>query len=189
MFIARKVAFVFLFLSFSIFSSGIQDYSIPEALKVLKAIEKVQREQSRGNKGFLRKIVITESEFNSYIAYRIETEKEEIMKEFRLKLFKENEIEGKVLIDLRGQKIPKFLQPQMTIYFGGKLEVENGMVRFDIKDLFLENQRVNLAIINFIIRIIAKIENTEAWSINDWYKLPYGIKDIRINRREVIFYY
>jgi len=189
MFIARKVAFVFLFLSFSIFSSGIQDYSIPEALKVLKTIEKIQREQSRGNKGFLRKIVITESEFNSYIAYRIETEKEEIMKEFRLKLFKENEIEGKVLIDLRGQKIPKFLRPQMTIYFGGKLEVENGMVRFDIKDLFLENQRVNLAIINFIIRIIAKIENTEAWSINDWYKLPYGIKDIRINRREVIFYY
>jgi hypothetical protein len=57
----------------------------------------------------IRKIVITESELNSYIAYRIETEKEKIMKEFRLKLYKKNRIEGKVLVDLRGQKIPKFL--------------------------------------------------------------------------------
>ena len=104
----RKTAFIFLFLSFSIFSSGIQDYSLPEALKVLEAIDKMESEQSKGDKDSLKKIVITEKELNSYIAYRIETEKEEIMKELRLKLFKKNKIEGKVLIDLRGQKIPKF---------------------------------------------------------------------------------
>lgn len=185
----RKIAFIFLFFSFSILSSGIQDYSLPEALKVLKAIEKVQSEQSKGNKDSIRKIVITESELNSYVAYRIKIEKEEIMKEFRLKLFKKNKIEGKVLIDLRGQKIPKFLRPQMTIYFGGKLEVKNGMARFDIKDLFLGGQRLELAIIDIIIRIATKMKNTKAWSINDLYELPYGIKDVEINHREVIFYY
>jgi len=189
MFSRRKITFVFLFLSFSILFYGIQNYSLPKALRVLKAIEKIKSEQSRENKSSLRKIVITESELNSYIAYRIETEKEEIMKELRLKLFKRNKIEGKILIDLKGQKIPKFLRPKMTFYFGGKLEVENGRARLDIKDLFLEDQRVEPAIIDFIIRIAAKIENKETSSINDWHELPYLIKDIKTHRHRAIFYY
>lgn len=189
MFSRRKITFVFLFLSFSILFYGIQNYSLPEALKVLKAIEKIQSEQPREDKGSLKEIVITESELNSYIAYRIETEKEEIMKELRLKLFKRNKIEGKILIDLKGQKIPKFLRPQMTFYFGGKLEVEDGRARLDVKDLFLEDQRVEPAIIDIIIRIAAKIENREVSSINDWYELPYLIKDIKIHRHKAIFYY
>ncbi len=185
----RKTAFIFLFLSFSIISPGIQDYSLPEAEKVLKAIEKMENEQSRGEKGSLKKIVITEEELNSYIAYRIETEKEEIMKELRLKLFKRNKIEGKVLIDLRGQKIPEFIQPQMTLFFGGKLEVEKGKARLNIKDLFLEDQRIKPTILDAILNIASKIRNMEVSSMNDWYELPYGIKDIKTNRHKATFYY
>ena len=189
MYFVRKIAFIFLFFSFSILSSGIQGYSLPEALKVLEAIEKIKSERSSGNKSSFKKIIISESEFNSYIAYRIETEKEEIMKELRLKLFKGNWIEGKILIDLRGQKIPKFLSPQMTFFFGLKLEVENERVRLDKKVLFLENKRVPLKIIEFVIYTAAKIKKTKAWSINDWYELPYGIKDIEIHHRKAIFFY
>ena len=186
--IASKT-FIFLLLSFSILSSGIQDYSLPEARKVLDAIEKMESEQSRRDKDSLKKIVITEKELNSYIAYRIETEKEEIMKELRLKLFKRNKIEGKVLIDLRGQKIPKFIRPQMTLYFGGKLEVKKGRARIEIKDLFLEDQRVKPTILDVILNITSKINKTEASSMNDWHELPYGIKDIKTNRRKATFYY
>jgi len=185
----RKTAFIFLLLSFSILSSGIQDYSLPEARKVLKAIEKMESKQSRGDKDSLKKIVITEKELNSYIAHRIETEKEEIMKELRLKLFKKNKIEGKVLIDLRGQKIPKFIRPQMTLFFGGKIEVKKGKARLNIKDLFLEDQRVKPEILDVILNITSKINKTEASSMNDWHELPYGIKDIKTNRRKATFYY
>ena len=185
----RKTAFIFLFLSFSILSSGLQDYSLPEATKVLKAIDKMESEQSKGDKDSLKKIVITEKELNSYIAYRIETEKEEIMKELRLKLFKRNKIEGKVLIDLKGQKIPDFIRPQMTLFFGGKLEVKKGGARLEIKDLFLEDQRVKPTILDVILNIASKINKTEASSMNDWYELPYGIKDIKTNRHKATFYY
>ncbi len=185
----RKTVFVFLLLSFSISSSGLQDYSLPEARKVLEAIEKMESEQSRGDKDSLKKIVITEKELNSYIAYRIETEKEEIMKELRIRLFKRNKIEGKVLIDLRGQKIPKFVRPQMTLFFGGKLEVKKGKARLKIKDLFLEDQRLKPTILDVILNIASKINKTEASSMNDWNELPYGIKDIKTNRRKVTFYY
>ena len=186
---SRKTVFILLLLSFSISSSGIQDYSLPEAQKVIKAIEKMESEQSRGDKDSLKQIVITEKELNSYIAYRIETEKEEIMKELRLKLFKKNKIEGKVLIDLRGQKIPTFIRPQMTLFFGGKLEVKNGKARLDIKDLFLEDQRVKPTILDIILNIASKTNKTEISSMKDWYELPYGIKDIKTNRHKAVFYY
>lgn len=185
----RKIAFIFLLFSFSILSSGIQDYSLPEARKVLKAIEKMENEQSRGDKDSLKKIVITEKELNSYIAYRIETENEEIMKELRLKLFKRNKIEGKVLIDLKGQKIPEFIRPQMTLFFGGKLEVKKGKARLNIKDLFLEDQRLKPTILDVILNIASKIKDMEVSSMNDWYDLPYGIKDIKTNRHKATFYY
>ncbi len=185
----RKTAFIFLLLSFSILSSGLQDYSLPEARKVLDALEKMESEQSRGDEDSLKKIVITEKELNSYIAHRIEIEKEEIMKELRLKLFKKNKIEGKVLIDLRGQKIPEFIRPQMTLFFGGKIEVKKGRARLEIKDLFLEDQRVKPAILDVILNITSKINKTEASSMSDWHELPYGIKDIKTKRRKATFYY
>jgi len=185
----RRIAFVSLFFYFSILSSGMQDYSLPEAQKVLKAIEKIESGKSAGEKGPLREIVITESELNSYIAYRIETEKEQVMKELRLKLFKKNKIEGKVLIDLKGQKIPKLLRPQMTLYFGAKIEVKDGNIRFDFKDLFLEEQRIQPTVVDLIIYIGSKIDKTEPWGLKDWFVLPYGMKDIKVQRRKAIFYY
>ena len=187
--------FVFLFISFSvsfpnfILSSGQSNYSLQEALKVLSLIEKIQIEQLEKEKDDLRKIVVTESELNSYIAYRIETEKEEVMKELRLKLFKENKIEGKILIDLRGQKLPKLLQPQMNLYFGARVEVKDGNVRIAIKELFLEEQAIQPMILDLIIYISAKLDGVEPSSINDWYELPYGIKNIETQRGKATFYY
>jgi hypothetical protein len=189
MILIRKTSLIFLLFSFSILSSGLQDYSLSQALKVVKAIDKMESERSSGDRDYLKKIVITEEELNSYIAYRIETEKEEIMKELQLKLFKRNRIEGKVLIDLRGQKIPEFIRPQMTLYFGGKLEVKKGKARLNIKNLFLEDQRVKPTILDIILNITSKINKTEASSMDDWYELPYGIIDIKTNRSKATFYY
>ena len=185
----KKFVFVFFFLAFSVFISGIQDYSRQDVDKVLKAIEKVERETASGKRRSLEKISVNESELNSYIAYRIEEENERFLKELRVKLFKKNKIEGKILVDLRGENIPKFLRPQMTLYFGGKLEVKDGMVRLVLKDLFLEDQRIDPNVLDFVIALTAKIEKYEVWSINEWYELPYGIKDIETQNHKAIFFY
>lgn len=185
----RRIIFVLVLIVFSMFLYAYQDYSLQEAQKVLKALEKMNIEQFREDRGDLKKIVITESELNSYIAYRIETEKEEIMRELQVKLFDENRIEGMILIDLTGQKIPKFLSPRMTYYFRGKLEVKNEKVKLFIKDLFLEGQPIQPMVLDFIIYIASRIENTEVSSINDWYELPYGIKNIETQKGKAIFYY
>lgn len=169
--------------------SGVENYSQEEAFKVLALIEKIQSELAIPYSGKLREVEITESELNSYIAHRIVTEREEIMKDLRLKIFDDNKIEGKIYFDLRGQNFPKLLRPEMTFYFEGILNVKKGQAQLKIKELFLEQQRIEPALLDLAMYIAAKLSNTESSSINDWYFLPFGIKDIRTYKGRATFYY
>lgn len=186
---------VAVFLSFSFclsYSNPAQDspgYSPAEALKVVRLIEKIQLEQLEKGSGKLRNVVVTESEFNSYIAYRIEVEKEEVMKDLRVKFFDDNRVECMVVVDLRGQKLPKILKPRMTLFLGGKLEVKDGNIRLDLEDLFLGTQRIQSDVLDLVIFLGSKITGEEAFSMSDWWVLPYGIKDVRTKKGEARFYY
>jgi len=152
-----------------------------DAQKVLETIDRIQREQDPASERTLRTVVVSERELNAYIAYRIETEQEEIMKELSLKLLPENRVEGKIFIDLSGRKIPFFIKRQMDIYFAGILETEETegpKARIRVESLFLGEQRIQPALLDMIIRTIAKIENAEPMNIEDWYDLPYGIRKL-----------
>jgi hypothetical protein len=164
-------------------------YSLPEAQKVLRAIYKIETENQQPWSGPLRPITVTESELNSYIAYRIETEKEEIMKELALKLFPKNRIEGKIHIDLRGRDIPSYIRPEMDIFFSADVLVSGGAVKIDLQRIFLGDELIPPLIIDLVIAISAKLNNQQATSINDWYELPFGIKDIKTQKGKAAFYY
>jgi hypothetical protein len=164
-------------------------YSLAEAQKVLRAIDKIEAENERPWSGPLRPVTVTESELNSYIAYRIETEKEEIMKELALKLFPKNRIEGKIHIDLRGRDIPSYIRPEMDIFFSADVLVSGGAVKIDLQRLFLGDELIPPLIIDLVIAISAKLNNQQATSINDWYELPFGIKDIKTEKGKAVFYY
>lgn len=165
------------------------EYSIEDALKVCAHIEKLQAAQLKEYSGPLREITVTEIELNSYIAYLIDVDREDVMKELRLKIFADNRIEGKIFIDLRGQKFPEILRPQMNFYFGANLDIMKKKVRVNIDQIFLEDQEINTAILDIVIFVASKINDTESGSINDWYELPFGIKDIRTKRGKAVFYY
>jgi hypothetical protein len=164
-------------------------YSLEEAQKVLQTIDKIEADTAEHYTGPPRSITITESEFNSYIAYRIEHEKEEIMKELRLKLLDANQIEGWIHIDLRGQDIPRFIKPEMDVYFAANLLTENGKVKVDMKKIFLGDEPLKPAIIDLVIAISARLSGEKATSINDWYELPYGIKDVKTDIGKATFFY
>ncbi len=185
----KRIVSVFLVLSWSLIASGTQNYSPKDVEKVLKALERIERETSSGSHQSIQKISVTESEFNSYISYRIEENSERFLKELRIRLFKKNRIEGMILIDLSEEDIPNFLRPQMTLYFRGKLEVKDDLVRIKLTDLFLEEQRIDLKVLDLVIAFAAKIENFKVWSINDWYELPYGIKNIETQNKKIVVFY
>ena len=113
------IVFIVMIPFFLLLSSGSSQYSIQESEKVFRLIEEIQVDQLEKEENEIKSVEVTESEFNSWIAYRIETEKEEIMKELRFKIFDDNKIEGKIYLDLRGHNLPKLLRPEMNLYFGG----------------------------------------------------------------------
>ncbi len=164
-------------------------YSLAEARKVLRSIEKIEAETLQPRNGPLRSITVTESELNSYIAYRIDAEKEQIMKELRLKLFPKNRIEGKIHIDLRGQDIPSYIRPEMDIFFSADVLVSGQAVKIDLQKLFLGNEPIPTLVIDLVIAISAKLNNEPPTSINDWYELPFGIRDIKTEKGRAVFYY
>ena len=166
-----------------------QGYSRQEAQKVLKLIDKIERDQTESGEFKKRKVEVSESEFNAYIAHRIETENEQAMKALELKLFEENRIEGKLYFDLRGQNLPKILRPEMNFYFSGIIETNNGAVRLNLDELFLEGQEIQPVLLDLVFMIVAKINKVESSSINDWYLLPYGIKEIKVFKGRAEFYY
>ena len=186
-----KVLFIIIIVP--VFLSGFfQDspgYPLREAQKVLNLIEKIQQEQREKGSHEIRNVVVTESELNSYIAHRIESENEEILRELRLKIFDRNRIEWKIVVDLRGANLPKILKPRMNFFMGGKLDVEEGYVRLNLKDLFLEDQRIQVSVFDLVIFIGSKLAGNESFNMNDWWELPYGIKNIQTQQGKATFYY
>lgn len=164
-------------------------YSLKEATKVLDLIEKIQKEQMEKGSRTIRNVVVTESELNAYIAHRIEVEQEEILRELRLKLFDDNRVEWMIVVDLEGANLPKILKPRMTFFMGGMIEVKEGSVRLDMKDLFLENQRIQVSVFDLVIFIGSRLMGSEPFSMSDWWELPYGIKDIQTQNGKATFYY
>lgn len=162
-------------------------YSEKDVRKLLGCIDTILLAKQITEQEPLREIEVSEKELNSFIAYSIQNEP--VMKGLELKLLDKNRLEGKIFIDLKDQKIPPLLRPEMNFYFSAKLEVKKNHGRLNLKKLFLEGQSIQVRLIDLVIYIAAKINKTEASSIKDWYELPYGIKDIKLSRGKAKFYY
>ncbi len=164
-------------------------YSRAEAEKVLKAIDQIEGEVSITPSSPGRCLSLTESELNSYIAFLIESEKEEIMKELRIKVLDQNRLEGKAGIDLSGRDIPSFLKPKMTLYFSADLIVRDAMARLEFIELYLEEQKIMPFILDGVISLVARFSGDEPLDLRRGFELPYGIKDIRTSKGTAVFYY
>jgi hypothetical protein len=150
-----------------------------DALKVVRALEAIEAGHAAPSPAGAGRMDFTEDEFNAYIAYRIESEKSDIMTDLRLKLFDQNRVEGKVVIDLRGQNLPSFLKPVMTLYFEGVVITDQGRAKLDFKKLFIEGQAIPVAVLDIVMSLAAKLSKSEPTSIHDWYLLPHGIRELR----------
>ncbi len=160
-----------------------------EGERIVQTLSRIESESFRRRSGAPRRIEFTEREFNSYIAYRIGSEKEEVMKDLKLRLFAENRIEGQVLIDLSGQNLPAGLKPKMHLNFEAVFRSENRRIKVDLQKLFVEGQVVPIPLFDAIIAFAAKIGKSDPGSFNNWYELPYGLVSLRTEPGRVLVYY
>jgi hypothetical protein len=160
-----------------------------DAMKVLQVIERMQAEGAAGSSVHPRSVAVTERELNAYIALRIETEKEDILTDLRLKLFPDDRIEGLAVIDLRDRKLPAFIKPVMRIVFAGVLESRPGEARIRFESLYLEQQRIQTALLDLVIATVSELEGTEPLRLDDWYELPYGIVGLETEQGRLVASY
>jgi hypothetical protein len=160
-----------------------------DAQKVLQAIERIRADSGAAPSVRLRSAVVSERELNAYIAYRVETEKEDILKDLQLKLFAGNRIEGLAVIDLRGRKLPAFIKPMMNITFAGVVESQPGKARVRFESLYLEQQRIQTAFLDLIFSVVSQLEGTDPVRFDDWYELPYGIIGLETQQGRLVASY
>lgn len=171
------------------FRSELTPEARADALKVLQIIETIRTESGTTPPIRSRSVAISERELNAYIAYRIETEKQDILKDLRLKLFPGNKIEGLAVIDLRDRKLPAFIKPMMNITFAGVVESQPGKARIRFESLYLEQQRIQTALLDMVVATVAELDGTEPVRLDDWYELPYGIVGLETGQGRLVAAY
>jgi hypothetical protein len=159
------------------------------ALKVIAALEKLEKEHGRPSSRSAASATVSESDLNAWIAYRIATEMEKFVRSCELRLQPGNKAQGKLVLDLSGTPASAILPARPELYFSAKAETKEGKIRITMEELFLGSQRLSPAFIDTVISIVAGLEGKPATSLSDWYPLPYGIQRLESQADRLVCYY
>ncbi len=78
---------------------------------------------------------------------------------------------------------------EMNFYLDGTFEVQESMARLKLKSIYLERQKILPEMMNMVIYVGSKSQGTEPFRLDDWFELPYGIKNIESESGLATFYY
>jgi hypothetical protein len=160
-----------------------------DALKIQRELDRIEVGNLTGRKGAMKSVQFTEAELNAWLAYRIEDQKEDVLRELALKLFPDNRIEGKAFVDLSRARLPLGLKPKFNLYFAARVRVEAGAAKIEFERLFLDGQQVPIPLLDLMIAAAAGLGKSDAGAVKEWVPLPYGLKDLRSDAGRVRLYY
>ncbi|MGB9907008.1 MAG: hypothetical protein ACPLRR_06455, partial [Candidatus Saccharicenans sp.] len=112
----------------------------------------------------------SETQVSAFFQYLFQ-EQTSSLRSLTLKIFPGSRIEGWIVLGL-GQQPGASSQ---NLYFTARMEQEGRKVRLNFSSLYLETQRIQPAVINALIDLIARVQGLEARHLDDWYDLPEGI--------------
>jgi hypothetical protein len=158
-----------------------------EARLIREALVRI--EKAARSSGPLRRAEFSDNDLNIYIRFRLRESREDVLRAARVRLYQGNRIEGWMELDFSAHKIPAFIKKQMNLYFMGALFVQDGRIRFEFKDIFLEKERVSLMLLDMIVFVASQLGKTDATSISQWHPLPAGIRDIQTSDGRFTLFY
>ena len=173
---------------FSLFLTGGIDRKTQNALKVAHILKKIEKKERRSATGGLTEIV-TETELNDYIDFRLAREKSSIFNRINVNLLAKNRVDGKLRMDAKSNNLSLIFGDVLDIDFKGVLYTRNGMARMDLSTLLLNGRSVAPEMLDFVIRTAAAANGAESGSIRDWYAMPKGIKRIKVENHIATLYY
>lgn len=161
----------------------------PGAQRVFDVLDRLRLAAAQPKPSAPRSLTITDADLNDYITYRILSEKEEILRDLHLKVFPDNRVEGMMFLDLTKIGAPSFLRPNLHFYFSGRLMSQEGRIKFEVRELFLEFKPVPVFLLDIAFYIASKTQKHGPAGLAEWYKLPLGIRDIVTQEGRIIFTY
>lgn len=161
---------------------------LAKAEKVLAALRTIESEQGRTSQGS-RSVTFTEAEFNAWVAYRLEDEKEPYVKSAELKLSADDRVEGRIMLDLGKSQTGGLLSERQDLLFTARFETREGRIKIDLDSLFLGTQKLSPAVIDVIIGIVARLQGAEPTSLRDWYDLPPGVQRLETRPGRLVVIY
>lgn len=190
----KWLSFVLFLVVISLYSPswGQQNFSGEDQAKVqkvLQIIERLEKEALEPQPRPWKEVVLTEEELNAYIAYRLRTDRVEMLQDLQIKLLDNNLIEGKAVFDLSGENLPDFVPRTAVVFFSTVFRVEGRRIYFDFKKIFLGPQELSVNFVSEMIKQIALAHQAPPEGLNRSYDLPFGLKDIKTRKGLAIFYY
>lgn len=160
-----------------------QDY-LDQVLPLLNFLEEAASFKQANGRFQGRVAEFNETQIAAFFQYLF-SEQTPNLKSLSLKIFPANRIEGWVVLDL-GQQQGSSLR---NLYFSARIEQEERKVRLNFSSLYLETQRIQLAVLNALIDLIAGVQGQETRHLDDWYDLPEGISGLETAPGKLLLYY
>ena len=174
-------------LCLAVFLIGATDQVTREALKVERLLGTIGRQSPRSGAEDLSAIV-TESELNAYIAYRLAQEKAHI-DSLDVDLQPNNHVQGNISLDAQNLSLDAILGDYLNFHVKGILVTRDGAARLDLISVQLNGRPVKPQVLDFVLDTAALYGGADLGSSEGWYELPKGIKRIAVQQDKAIVYY
>lgn len=160
------------------------------AEKMERVLRDVLKKKSEG-KPVPKVVVFTEKELNSYLYYKAGTQLPPNLKNIDLKLMP-GSVVAQADLDLSQAKtqsssqIPDMLKRPLPLYLSGELTTHKGWGYFQAASVRVGLIPLPIGVLDSIVRYVTEHQTGKAHSINDWFALPYGIKEVRLQKEKII---
>jgi len=161
---------------------------LDNALKIINFLDEMARIREETGRGQSKVAEFEQKEVNAFFQYLF-TEQVPAVRTIELKLFPKEKIEGHLLPNLSGYNLPSYFKDEVNLYFSTRVECLNQKIRLVFDNLYLETQRIEPQIIDYLIDLIASFQQLEAHHLGDWYDLPSGVEKISTNQGKLRIYY
>ena len=157
------------------------DQRTKNALKVQHVLRTIERHAPKsGRKNLSEKV--TQPELNDYIAYRLAREKRSLVRKFNVDLLQNNNVQGRLRLDAGQLNLGLLFGKVMDFDFKGTVQTRDGAGRIDLAALQLNGQPIKPQMLDLVFRAVSAYYGTELGRIEDWYKLPKGVKRITVHQ-------
>ncbi len=157
------------------------DQKTKNALKVQHVLRTIERHTPKpGSEDLYAKV--SQPELNDYIIYRLAREKRSLVRKLDLDLLENNHVQGRLRLDAQQLNLGLLFGKVLDFDFKGTLHTRDGAGRLELAALKMNGQPIRPQMLDLVLRAVSAYYGTGPGRIDDWYRLPKGVKRVNVHQ-------